>query len=256
MPVVKILTLNLHCLVEENLNDKQRQIAKKIDDLDVDIVFLQEVAQSFDAPMVDEGLRSDNYALQLQQRLAKQNKFYHLYYEPFKESFGKYDEGLAFLSKVELTYDTVKRISRTNQYRDWHTRYVMTYHVTIGSTKIYIANTHFGWTDETERFQDQVDQACSTIPSGELGLLVGDFNVKPDSVEYQYLLSKHLVDLFDVPEFANRPTHIDYIDVHKKAARIDYMMSTTPLKVSERKILFEEKPVSDHFGLYLSFPVK
>ena len=41
---LKILTLNLHCYQEENQDAKFAQIARAIDDLDIDVVCLQEVA--------------------------------------------------------------------------------------------------------------------------------------------------------------------------------------------------------------------
>jgi len=256
MPDVKLLTLNLHCLVEEDLPTKQTQIANMIDKLDVDIVLFQEVAQSFTSPKVEDHLRYDNYALVVQRLLAKQNKQYYLYYKAFKESFGKYDEGLAVLSKWELTFDVAKCISNVHEYSDWHTRYVLTHHVTIGKTKLYIANTHFGWSDDTERFEDQFDRAKATLPDDSIGILAGDFNITPDSKEYHHVMTQGMIDLFDVEEFRNAPTHIDYIDVHKKGSRIDYVMSITPLEVTERQIVFDKRRVSDHYGLYLNVKVK
>ena len=44
---LKILTLNLHCYQEENQDAKFSQIARAIDDLDIDVVCLQEVAENW-----------------------------------------------------------------------------------------------------------------------------------------------------------------------------------------------------------------
>lgn len=254
MPNVKILSLNLHCLVEDNLPDKQNRIAALIDQLDLDIVVLQEVAQSMNAPMVHDLVKQDNYAYVLQQLLAAKNKTYHLVYKPFKSSFGRFDEGLAFLSKEQPDIHAFQRISHVNDYQDWHTRYVLSCRFEIGSRELYIANTHFGWSDETERFESQFDHAIQILPTRQLSLLIGDCNITPSSAEYQYVISKGLVDLFDTPNWTNQPTHVEYIDVHKQASRIDYMFSNQPLEIQERQIHFTEEPVSDHFAIYISFP--
>jgi len=252
MQNVKILTLNLHCLVEKHLKKKQRIIAAFIAEHDVDIVFFQEVAQTQTAPTVDYQVRKDNYLVSLQQLLQEDLKVYHRYYEPFKESFHKYDEGLGFLSKYYLTFEQAKRMSRTNSYTDWHTRYVLTYHVTIGRTKLFLANTHFGWTEGEERFEDQFDVAFNTLPSNQIGILAGDFNITPSSEEYNHIMNKGMIDLFDTEEFRNKPTYEDEFDNR----RIDFILSNQPIDVVEQQLVFSTKKVSDHVGLYLVFQVK
>ena len=254
MPNVKILSLNLHCLVEDNLPDKQKRIATLIDTLDVDIVVLQEVAQSLHDPIVHDLVKQDNYAYVLQQLLASMNKTYHLIYKPFKSSFGRFDEGLAFLSKVQPDIHAYKRISQVEDYQDWHTRYVLNCRFQFGQKYLYIANTHFGWTDETERFESQFDLAIQTLPTDQPSLLIGDCNITPTSAEYNHVIASGFIDIFDTPEWTNQPTHADYIDVHKQASRIDYMFSSQPLEITDRQIHFTDNPVSDHFAIYISFP--
>ena len=52
---LKILTLNLHCYQEEDQDAKLSQIAKAINDLDIDIVCLQEVAEPSEGPAREIG---------------------------------------------------------------------------------------------------------------------------------------------------------------------------------------------------------
>lgn len=251
MPNVSLMTLNLHCLVEDNLPYKQQVIIDYILEKDIDIICFQEVAQKETEEIVKDQIKEDNYILTLQRTLQEKGMHYHLYYEPFKLSFGRYDEGLGYLSKYPLTLHTKTQISTTSSYQDWHRRYVLTYRVMIGDKVLYLANTHFGWSEGNERFEDQFDQAISTLPKNELGLLIGDYNITPDSTEYQYILSKGMIDLFDVESFRHQPTHFD----RDKIIRIDYMMSTRPIHVLYQELAFTTNRVSDHVGLYLELEV-
>ena len=252
MPNVSLMTLNLHCLVEDHLPDKQQVIVDYIVEKDIDIICFQEVAQTQTKEVIIDQIKEDNYILTLQRILQEKGKNYQIYYEPFKQSFGRYDEGLGYLSKYPLTLHTKTQISTTSSYQDWHRRYVLTYQGMIGDEALYIANTHFGWSEGNERFEDQFDQAKKTLPKNELGLLVGDYNVIPDSTEYQYIMAQGMIDLFDVESFRHQPTHFD----GDKIIRIDYMMSTIPVQVLHQELAFTQERVSDHAGLYLELEVK
>jgi len=251
MQNLKLLTLNLHCLVEENLTKKQQIIASKIAELDIDIIFLQEVAQTQTNPIVLGDIRNDNYGYTLQTLLAKEQKTYYLYYEKIKQSFGIYDEGVAILSKYELTFHQAKRISRTIDYNNWKARKILSCMLPLEHTQIYLATTHFGWSDGFEVFEDQVDLAYDVINHETLSIIAGDFNVQPDTKEYQHILSTGLIDVFaQDPEYFDKPTHISNIDVHTESRRIDYIMTNKPVRLIEREILFTTELVSDHYGVY------
>ena len=74
---LKIITQNLHCFAEENIEEKQKLLSDKIAPLDVDIVFLQEVAQSSCLPT--HTLSNDNYGLKIQKLLKDKNLNYYFY---------------------------------------------------------------------------------------------------------------------------------------------------------------------------------
>jgi len=252
MQKLKLLTLNLHCLVEENLFLKQQTIAEKIAEYDMDIIFLQEVAQTQKNPIHSTTVKTDNYGLVLQQLLKNMNKIYYLYFEPIKQSFGKYDEGVAFLSKHPITYSQSKIISKTNDYNDWKMRKILVYYLPLETQKIYLATTHFGWSDGYEVFEEQVDQALLVLPKQDFTIIAGDFNITPQSKEYRYILEKGLLDVFqDDPIYFKKPTHKEHMDIHTTGTRIDYIMTNQKVELLDKEILFIDQPVSDHFGVYI-----
>jgi hypothetical protein len=66
MPNIRMMSLNLHCLEEENLLKKYNKITTEIINKKVDIILFQEVAQSINMPYVDnKTLKEDNSALQI-----------------------------------------------------------------------------------------------------------------------------------------------------------------------------------------------
>lgn len=256
MPLVKIVSLNLHCMAEKNIPSKQQRIAKEIQSLEADIVLLQEVAQSLEAQIVNAPIREDNYALTLQQLLQSAGCDYYLYYRPFKQSFGHYEEGLAFLSKTELNLHAFQRISNTDSFEDWHTRYLYAFDAAFGDTTVCFGNTHFGWTHDNEVFEDQFDRVNKSMPKDRLSILSGDFNVTPVKPEYTHIVGNGWIDLFNVPEFKTSPTHVKASESSNDDMRIDYVMATEQVEVQDRKILFTQQPVSDHYGLFLSINLK
>ena len=47
------------------------------------------------------------------------------------------------------------------------------------------------------------------------------------------------------------PTHVADMDVHDGKNRIDYIFSNTSFKLVDRKIVFTDTLVSDHYGVYV-----
>lgn len=252
MSELKLLSLNLHCLEEKNLVEKQRIIAKKISDLDIDIILLQEVAQYLDGALLRDKIKTSNYGLALQSLLESKGSIYHYYYEPIKHSFNKYDEGLGILSKVPITSFRTEYISKTQDYENWKSRKMIQGECRYQGKTLSLVNTHMGWTDGYERFEDQIDELIKHSSSQHFTIFAGDFNVRPTSKEYQYILSKKLLDPFkDHQELFEKQTFAKAMDVHKDTARIDYFFSNRKMNVLDAKILFTSPLVSDHYGVYI-----
>jgi len=241
---LKILTLNLHCLVEEDLEKKQIIIANAIIEHQIDIVFLQEVAQTKSNDRIVE----DNYALTLQTLLEERGAKYNLYFEKIKESFGVYDEGLAFLSKMQLDFVSFEYISKTKEYSNWKSRKLLVYRLN-SEKEVFLATTHFGWSDGYEVFEEQFDQANMILSGHERVILAGDFNITPNSKEYQYIINHNWSDIFKEDVYGNQPTFRGDASTNGKDVRIDYIMTTLQMRVISKNTLFKETRVSDHFGI-------
>jgi len=248
---LKMITLNLHCLVEEEIEEKQRIITESILKYDIDIIFLQEVAQTKSKAKLVE----DNYGLSLQTLLEAYGQKYNLYFEPIKESFGIYDEGVAIMSKDTLEFCLFEYISKTRDYSNWKSRKILVYQTT-SNTKVLLATTHFGWTDEYEIFEEQFDLADHFLKDKKNVVLAGDYNITPESKEYKHILNKGWKDLFDDDKYFDSKSFRGDSSTLNKEVRIDYFMFKGKANGLDRKVLFIDQRVSDHYGLYCEIEIK
>jgi maltose 6'-phosphate phosphatase len=252
MRKLKLLTLNLHCLEEENIPRKQEGIIAEILKKDIDIIFLQEVAQYIDSKIVQDTVKESNYAYNLQQILLEKGKQYYFYFEPIKKSFNIYDEGVAILSKYPLHDVKGNYVSNCQEYEYWRTRKMLKGDIERIDKTISLVSVHLGWTDGFEIFEDQVERLLAHLDEKNVLIVAGDFNVSPKTKEYSFLIKNGLNDLFgSIPKYLFEPTHIKDMDLHKGTTRIDYIFSNMKLEVLNREILFQEEKVSDHYGVYL-----
>ena len=251
----KILTQNLHCLVENNIEKKQKIIVEAIKRKDIDIVFLQEVAQTKTSSIISDKIREDNYGLILKNLLLESGLKYYFYYEPIKESFGIYDEGVAILSKYPLQFIESKFISNITDYSNWKSRKILIYKLCRQDFTCHLGTTHFGWSDEYEVFENQFDLATENISKRDFSILAGDFNTIPGSKEYRHIVDKKWVDLFEFTDYYDKPTFRGDQVSFQKPTRIDYIMTNKKVDLLEKEILFIDDRVSDHFGVYAKINV-
>ncbi len=253
---LKLLSLNLHCLEENNIPEKQDLIVETILEKEIDIIFLQEVAQYADSPLLFENIKETNYGFEVQEKLRKKGVEYFYYFDIIKHSFGKYDEGIAILSKYELYDIKANYISKSNEFHFWRTRKMIKGDLHLQNNKISLVSSHLGWTDEYENFENQVERMLSHVDRNNILLLVGDFNVSPGTEEYKYILSKELVDLYGSnKKYLFDPTHKKNMDLHQGETRIDYFFSNHKLEVINREILFSRDTVSDHYGVFIEVKI-
>ena len=250
---MKLLTLNLHCFSEENIELKQKRIVDTILKEDVDVVLLQEVAQSRDSKIQFDDIKEDNYGYNIQQSLLRFGVNYDYHYKIGNQAFGLYDEGLAILSKAKLTDKRHFYISKTIDYYQWNTRVIVSAKSFIEGKHITFTSAHLGWSDGFEVFEDQVDILIGSLNNKDINFIAGDFNISPGSNEYNYLINKGYNDLFysNDTEYYNIPTHVSDIDQKDGSSRIDYVISNEEFKIVDRKILFNKDLVSDHFGVLI-----
>ncbi|MCK4842881.1 MAG: endonuclease/exonuclease/phosphatase family protein [Methylococcales bacterium] len=263
---LKILILNLHCYQEQNQDEKFTKIAKVIDELEVDIVCLQEVAEYW---RDGEGDWESNSAKIINDRLAKP---FHLHTDWSHLGFDKYREGVAILSRYPLSNLQAKYVSESHDIYNIHSRKVVVAQVQvpyIGAVNIFSA--HLSWLEDG--FQQQFKclhewaESCQN-EAVKATLLCGDFNITAGSSGYELVVnSKHYDDQFlaanekGVFEKIFRVNDAHWKDLLADDYRIDYifMNKKSALQVSSAKVVFTDQDygrVSDHCGYFMTFEPK
>jgi endonuclease/exonuclease/phosphatase family metal-dependent hydrolase len=94
---MKILSLNLHCLKEENKEQKWDKIIEFIKSNDIDVCLFQEVAQEMSEEIIIDNIKHTNNAYYIASRLN-----YNIVFHPIKIGFITLEEGLASISKHNI----------------------------------------------------------------------------------------------------------------------------------------------------------
>ena len=263
---LKVLVLNLHCYQEENQHDKFNQIAKAIDELEVDIVCLQEVAEYW---RDGEGDWESNAAKLINDKLDKP---FHLHTDWSHLGFDKYREGVAILSRFPLSHHESQYVSESHDIYSIHSRKVVMARVHvpyIGAINVFSA--HLSWIEDG--FQGQFQHLHGWAESRhsddiKATLLCGDFNITAGSSGYEMVVKSNQYD--DQYLAANDQGVFEKIfrvnDEHWQNLladdyRIDYifMNKASQLQVTSAKVLFTEQDygrVSDHCGYFMTFEPK
>ena len=198
---MKLITLNTHSLVEPDYGAKTREFAQVILKEQPDIVALQEVNQSQNASVIpdvmlpgyvrcsgfDRQIRSDNHALILAEILRGMDCYYYWTWISAKTGYGKYDEGMALLTRKPVVRVCQHLISRTDDYENWKTRKMLG--VQVDGCEDWFFTVHMGWwNDEEEPFKGQWDcmeKLFRDYRKEDSAIwLMGDFN-SPDNVRDQ-----------------------------------------------------------------------
>ena len=250
MASLSLITINLHCLEEENIKDKQEIIVNEIIKRDADVVFLQEVAQYANRDVVFGDIKESNYGYELHQLLNQKGYFYEYMFTPIKFSFNKYDEGLALLSKYPLMNVSFKYISKSKDYGNWRSRKYLKATIKPFEGYIDLFTTHLGWDSRVESYMKQCKNMVKDI-SNPHTIIGGDFNVPVGSEYYDKTVDFGLIDLYGKNEERKfDPTFED------QRARIDYIFGTQNYSVLEQEIIFKNPMVSDHYGIYMKIEVE
>ena len=98
---MKLLTLNTHAWLEDNQAEKMDVIAETIVEKGYDIIALQEVNQLMSSPAISQALKLDNYGVVLLNKInPRVRQKYSLFWSNSHIGYDKYDEGIAFLTKL------------------------------------------------------------------------------------------------------------------------------------------------------------
>jgi len=263
---LNVMILNLHCYQEDNQDYKLSQIAKAINELNVDIVCFQEVAEPWNDA---QGDWESNSVKIINDRLDRP---YHLHTDWSHLGFDKYREGVAILSRYPVLKCDAKYVSNNKDPYNIHARKVVMAQIAvpyIGLINCFSA--HISWWDDgfSEQFEN-LRWWANANHHGEVNatLLCGDFNIKAgsrgyklvvDSNDYedQFLAAKS-PSVFEKIFHEHRPNWRRYLaDDH----RIDYifMKKTSGLQITSARVVFTEQEygrVSDHEGYLMTFEPK
>lgn len=265
-PLLKVLILNLHCYQEENQDYKLSQIARAINELDVDIVCLQEVAELWNN---GKGDWQTNSARIINERLKSP---YHLVADWSHLGFDRYREGVAILSRYPIEKKGAKYVSGSHDPYSIHSRKVIMAQVNVPCAGlINVFSSHLSWWDDgfSEQFENLRQWAASEHSSKTVAtMLCGDFNIKAGSAGYKRVVESNEYD--DQYLSANAPKVFRTIFEARDSAwqrlldkdhRIDYIFlrKGSDLGVISGREVFtthDYGKVSDHTGYLMTFLVK
>jgi maltose 6'-phosphate phosphatase len=155
------MILNLHCCQEENQDDKLSRIARAIDEQEVDIVCLQEVAELWND---GKGDWQTNTARIINERLKSP---YHLVTDWSHLGFDRYREGVAVLSRYPIEKHQAKiRLGSRDPY-SIHSRKVVMAQVRVPYVGlINVFSSHLSWWEDgfAEQFENLRQWAAMSIP--------------------------------------------------------------------------------------------
>ena len=140
---MKLLTLNCHSWQEENQIEKIKYIAKTINEKDYDVIALQEVSQLIEKDKVYENVKSDNFALLLQNELKSLgNNQYEFYWDVAHIGYDIYEEGLCLMTKLPIVNKESFYITNSIKLDFWKTRKIVGIDVIYKSKEIRFLSCH------------------------------------------------------------------------------------------------------------------
>jgi len=244
---LKIMTLNLHCFQEERQDEKFAQIARAIQELNVDVVCLQEVGEPWNDGHGDWNFNAAKLILdRLGRGYSVCTDWSHL-------GFGRYREGVAILSRHPLVGQDSRYVSSTQDAYDIHARRAVMARIRVPYFGVInVFSVHLSWWENG--FQEQFENLhrwaeSKQSPEVAATFLCGDFNNAANTAGYT-ILSQDYEDQFLKANSHSRNRSDD--------RRIDYLLMRkgNALRVMASQQLFTSKdygPVSDHEGYYAEF---
>lgn len=258
---MKLLTINTHSLIEENYSQKLSEFVKAVSIEKPDIIAMQEVNQSFDKKAVYNPqryvpcdslavIREDNHAYNAAQSLTD----YFWTWLPIKNGYGKFDEGIALMSRSPIVKTDVVTVSDICDYHNWKTRKLVGICTEERPDEMFYS-VHYGWWNDTqEPFEKQWSKTISHMQKNNTVWLMGDFNNPSDVRNEGYDLIKKSGWHDSAGE--------EYFTAHGKidgwnsdadtGMRIDFIFCNKAQDFLYSKPIFDDKNysvISDHFGV-------
>lgn len=257
---MKLLTLNVHAWLEDNQAEKMVILAQTIAEKGYDIIALQEVNQLIAAPTIGQSLKQDNYGVILLRQINQQvEQKYSLFWSNSHIGYEKYDEGIAFLTRLPVYEVDPFYCSRHQRLDSILSRKILGLTVEYQNQLIDCYSCHINLPDcEGENQLDNIRNIVNRSQSGNLKILMGDFNTDAISnpQAYQQIKSLGLLDSYELADLKDSgitvEKAIDGWHGHSEEKRLDYIFLNQAKRVLSSQVIFngKNKPVvSDHFGL-------
>lgn len=260
---MKVLTINVHAWLEESQEKKIEELARTIAEKDYDLIALQEVNQSITAPNVSRELKGDNYGLKVLEHLERLiGPQYSYFWSNSHIGYGRYDEGIAILTKHPVYEVDTFYCSRHQTVDSILSRKILGVTVSYKGQLIDCYSCHINLPDSPGEEQlENVKAIVNRTDHGRLKLLLGDFNMDAFSDQEAYEAIKGL-GLFDGFELAEEKDSgitvekaIDGWSGHSQEKRLDYIFLNQERRVLSSQVIFNgsnKSPISDHFGVEMS----
>lgn len=257
---MKLLTLNVHAWLEDNQAEKITILAQTIVEKGYDIVALQEVNQLMTALPVAHALKQDNYGVILLRQINQQvTQKYSLFWSNSHIGYDKYDEGVAFLTRLPVYEVDPFYCSQHQRLDSILSRKIMGLTVEYQGELIDCYSCHINLPNcEGENQLENIRTIMERNPSGNLKMLLGDFNTDAiaNPKAYQEIKNLGLLDSYELAEEKDSgitvEKAIDGWRTHSEAKRLDYIFLNQAKRVLSSRVIFngKNKPVvSDHFGV-------
>lgn len=277
---MKLLTLNTHSLIESDYQNKLYAFVRTVAKLSPDIIALQEVNQSVDADYTEKdklcgyfecdklcNVKIDNHVMNAARLLYRNGIKYYWTWLKIKNGYGKYEEGIAVMSKTKIIEAQQFCVSKSCDCDNWKTRKLLGVK-TENAPNHRFFSVHYGWwNDKDEPFYAQWEKTLQNLPMEQKIWLLGDFN-NPASCKgegYDMIKRSNWYDCYDyAAKRIGENTATGNIDGWKgqlkksKAMRIDQIWHNQKPKVSEYRVIFDGKTtekVSDHCGVLVECEV-
>ena len=203
-------------------------------------------------------IREGNHALAVAEGLAEQGMIYHWTWLPVKLGYGRFDEGVAVLSRAPIVGTDAFLASQTDDYSRWKTRKILG--ALVGGTWFY--SVHLGWWDDPEDgFAKQWDRVNRHVNRRDRAILMGDFNSPAEIRDegYDRIISDGWFDTYVLARDKDHGVTVSggiagwtHRVLPPQGARMDYIFCNCACPVNTSRVVFNGKQypvVSDHFGV-------
>ncbi|HFH9836971.1 TPA: endonuclease/exonuclease/phosphatase family protein [Streptococcus suis] len=260
---MKLLTVNVHAWLEENQDKKLDILAQTIAQNHYDVIALQEVNQLMTSPLVTKDLRQDNYGLVLLEKLKELGVAdYSYFWSNSHIGYDKYDEGIAFLTKLPVYEVDAFYCSQHQDLTSILSRKIIGLTVACGNELIDLYSCHINLPDHKEENQlENIRTIVERTGQERLKILMGDFNTDAFSnpQAYQAIKSLGLYDSYDLAEEKDKGVTVEKaIDGwagHSQEKRLDYIFLNQEKRVLSSQVIFNganQPVISDHFGVEIT----